>query len=339
MRARRITTLLGVLLCVARAASAATWDRPLKVVAPDRFTVTTPAGSGVVPVYVSADWSHPLPGIRRVVIMVHGVGRNADSYFRSVLAASDAAGADPQTTLLIAPQFLADVDVAAFHLPSTMLHWDADNWQAGQPAHGPAAVPAFDVFDALLRRVVDRALLPALTTVVVAGHSAGGQVVHRYSIVGRGEGALLSHGVHVRYVVANPSSYLYLSAERPERVDAATCPEFNRWRYGLLDPPPYVGSTAGLDAPFAARDVIYLLGTADVDPHQSDLATNCAAEAEGAYRLVRGTNYFAYLKTRYRDGFAHRLALVPGVAHQGRRMFTSACGLAALFDHPGCPGL
>src|ERR1700733_11723949 len=145
MRALRIATLLGVLLCVVRAASAASWDRPVKVVATDRVTVTTRAGSGVVPIYVSADWSHASPGIRRVVIMVHGVGRDADSYFRSVLAARDAAGADPQTTLLIAPQFLADVDVAAFHLPSTVLHWDADNWQAGEPAHGPAALSAFAV--------------------------------------------------------------------------------------------------------------------------------------------------------------------------------------------------
>ena len=87
---------------------------------------------------------------------------------------------------------------------------------------------AFDVFDAILQRVADRTLLPALTTVVVAGHSAGGQVVHRYSIIGRGEVALLARGLHMRYVVANPSSYLYLSAERPEQVDAATCPEFNR---------------------------------------------------------------------------------------------------------------
>jgi len=71
----------------------------------------------------------------------------------------------------------------------------------------------------------------------------------------------------------------------------------------------------------------------------SRAATNCAAEAEGAYRLVRRTNYFAYLTSRYRDGFAQRLALVPGIAHQDRTMFTSACGLAALFDRPGCPGL
>ena len=301
--------------------------------------MTTPAGSGAVPIYVSADWSHPLPGIRRVVIMVHGVGRNADSYFRSVQAARDAAGADPQTTLLIAPQFLADVDVAAFHLPSTVLHWDADNWQAGQPAHGPAALSAFDVFDALLQRVADRALLPALTTVVVAGHSAGGQVVNRYSIVGRGE-ARCSAAV----------STCATSSPIPHRICICQPNVRNRWMLRrarssiagatvLLDPPPYVGSTAALDAPFAARDVIYLLGTADVDPHQSDLATNCAAEAEGAYRLVRGTNYFAYLKARYRDGFAQRLALVPGVAHQARRMFTSACGLTALFDRPGCPGL
>jgi hypothetical protein len=27
---------------------------------------------------------------------------------------------------------------------------------------------------------------------------------------------------------------------------------------------------------------------------------------------------------------------IPGVAHQGARMLNSACGLAALFDTPGC---
>jgi hypothetical protein len=223
MRARRITTLLGVLLCVARAASAATWDRPLKVVAPDRFTVTTPAGSGVVPVYVSADWSHPLPGIRRVVIMVHGVGRNADSYFRSVLAARDAAGADPQTTLLIAPQFLADVDVAAFHLPSTMLHWDADNWQAGQPAHGPAAVPAFDVFDALLRRVVDRALLPALTTVVVACTATVSSVVVRARCSATVSTCAMSSPIPHRICICQPNvRSVWMPRHAPSSIAGAT---------------------------------------------------------------------------------------------------------------------
>lgn len=339
MRALRVAALLCGLASAAHTTAAQTWHKPVKVVAEDRFTVTTPAGTGAVPIYVSADWSHPLPGIQRVVIMVHGVDRDADVYFRVARTALDASGTADHATLLIAPQFLADVDVQTFQLPPTVLHWDPGNWASGQPAHGPAPLSSFDVFDAVLQRLADRALLPALTTVVVAGHSAGGQVVNRYSIVGRGEAALLARGIHVRYVVANPSSYLYLSAERPERVDPAACPNFDHWRFGLQDAPPYVGNTAGLETPFAARDVVYLLGTADIDPHHPDLETSCAAEAEGAYRLVRGTNYFAYLKSRHPTAFAQRLAFVPGVAHQGGRMFNSACGLAALFDRPGCPGL
>jgi hypothetical protein len=182
-------------------------------------------------------------------------------------------------------------------------------------------------------------LLPDLATVVVAGHSAGGQLVLRYAIVGRGEAALLARNVHVRYVVANPSSYLYFSDDRPEKVDVTACPRFDRWKYGLADAPAYVRDTAGVEERFARRDVVYLLGTADVNPDQADLDKSCGGEAEGPNRLARGTAYFAYLKARHPDGFKQRLALVPDVAHQGSRMFNSACGLTALFDRPGCQGL
>jgi hypothetical protein len=108
MRARRIATLVGVLLCVARAASAASWDRPVKAILDERFTVAAPAGSGTVPIHVSADWSRPLPGIRRVVIVLHGVGRAAASYLRGAEEADAAAGPEGQATLLIVPQFLAE---------------------------------------------------------------------------------------------------------------------------------------------------------------------------------------------------------------------------------------
>jgi pimeloyl-ACP methyl ester carboxylesterase len=315
------------------------WHNPVKVVASERVTVTTQAGKGEVPVYLSADWSHPLPGIRRVVIVVHGVDRDADVYLRSAEQARAAAGVTEQDTLLIVPQFLADIDVTTHHLPASVLHWDTEGWQAGEPAHGPAPVSSFDVFDAILQRLADRALLPDLAHVVLAGHSAGGQIVQRYAIVGRGEAALSTRGLVLRYVVANPSSYLYFSDDRPIPVDRAACPRFDRWRYGLDGAPPYVGDTTGLEARFAARQVVYLLGTADTDPHHPALDTSCGGEAEGPYRLARGLAYFAYIQARHPGLQTQRLALVPGVAHQGRAMFRSACGLAALFDRPGCPGL
>jgi trehalose 6-phosphate synthase len=67
---------------------------------------------------------------------------------------------------------------------------------------------------------------PDLKTVVLAGHSGGGQLVHRYAVVGKAPAALASAGIHLRYVVANPSSYVYFSDARPALN--AHCREFNR---------------------------------------------------------------------------------------------------------------
>jgi pimeloyl-ACP methyl ester carboxylesterase len=337
MRLLAIAALLS--LAVGGAAAEPAWHRPVKTVADGRFTVTTPTRSGTVPIYTSDDWSHPLPAIKRVVIVMHGIGRDADSYMRGAESARAAAGAAGQTTLLVVPQFLADIDSETFRLPPTMLHWNPDNWPAGEPAHGPAPFSTFDVFDALLQRMADRALLPNLDTVVVAGHSAGGQIVQRYAIVGHGEAPLIARGIHIRYVVANPSSYLYFSDDRPQAVNATACPNFNRWRYGFQGAPPYVGNTAGLEQRFVTRDVVYLLGTADTNPAEADLDTSCAGEAEGPYRFARGMSYFAYLKARHPGDLAHRLIPVEGVAHSGGRMFNSACGLSALFGRAGCEGL
>jgi pimeloyl-ACP methyl ester carboxylesterase len=333
-----IPTLGLALLCGAPAAAEPAWHRPVKVVADSHMTVTTAAGSGAIPIYVSPQWSHPLPEIRRVIIVMHGVGRDAIGYLRGAEIARAEAGPYGRATLLIVPQFLADIDIETYHLPPVMLRWSADAWSGGEPAHGPAPLSTFDVFDALLQRLADRALLPELTEVVVAGHSAGGQVVQRYAIVGRGGAALAARGITPRYVVANPSSYLYFSDDRPMKINPAACPEFDRWKYGLAGAPRYVGDATGLEQRYATRNVIYLLGTADTNPFEPALDKSCGGEAQGPYRLARGEAYFAYMQTRHPDQLAQRVVLVPDVAHSGARMFGSVCGLAVLFDRPGCPG-
>lgn len=303
------------------------------------MTVATPAGSGEIPIYASPSWSEPLPDIRRVIIVMHGVGRDAISYLRGAEAARAEAGSSGRATLLIVPQVLADIDIQAHHLPPAMLHWSPDAWSGGEPAHGPTPLSTFDVFDALLQRLADRTLLPGLTEIVIAGHSAGAQVVQRYAIVGHGDAALAARGITLRYVVANPSSYLYFSDDRPVKIDPAACPAFDRWKYGLAGAPPYVGATAGMESRYATRDVTYLLGTADIDPRHPALDKSCGAEAQGPYRLARGEAYLAYMRARHQDRLAQRIVLVPGVAHSAARMFGSPTGLAVLFDLPGCLGL
>ena len=53
-------------------------------------------------------------------------------------------------------------------------------------------------------------------------------------------------------------------------------------------------------------------------------------------RFDRGTRYFAYLSSRPHGEWAQRLLEVPGVGHRSGKMFSSACGRAALFDQEGC---
>ena len=309
--------------------------RPVKVIADARIAV---GPQGELPLYVSSDWSVPLPAITRAVLVLHGRLRNADVYYRSARAAQAAAGETGNATIMIVPQFLAGIDVEAYHLPTETLRWPLGGWEGGEPAVGPAPASSFDALDAILARLADRRLFPNLKQVVVAGHSGGGQVVQRYAIAGRGEEQLTRENIGVRYVVANPSSYAYFSAERPEPAVASSCPGYNDWKYGMESRPPYLAAPAAgeLEQRYVARQVIYLLGTLDTDPDQSALDKSCMAEAQGPYRYARGHAYVAAMQRRDGGTPNHRVWDVPGVGHNGDKMLTSPCGMQALFDVPGC---
>ena len=309
--------------------------RPVKEIAPLRIAVGT---QGLLPLYVSADWTRPLPEVTRAVLVLHGRLRNADSYFKSAKTAQAAAGEVGKATLMIVPQFLANIDVEAYKLPADTLRWSLEGWEGGDPAIGPQPASSFDALDAILARLADRHLFPNLSQVVVAGHSGGGQVVQRYAIAGKGESELAKQGVGVRYVVANPSSYAYFSAERPQPSIAASCPGYNDWKYGMDSRPAYLAepTAAALEQSYVARRVIYLLGTLDTDPDHPALDKSCMAEAQGPYRYARGHAYAAIMQARDAGTKNHSLWDVQGVGHSGDKMLTSPCGLKALFDLPGC---
>ncbi|HEY7842940.1 MAG TPA: alpha/beta hydrolase [Bradyrhizobium sp.] len=313
---------------------AAPHTKPVKAIADARLAVDN---KGMLPLYLSSDWSKPQPAITRAVLVLHGRLRNADVYFRSARTAQAAAGDVGKSTIMIVPQFLAEVDIEGWHLPPDTLRWTLEGWEGGEPALGPTPASSFDALDAILARLADRKLFPNLKQVVVAGHSGGGQVVQRYAIATRGEAALKAAQIGVRYVVANPSSYAYFSAERPEPQIAASCVGYNNWKYGMEARPPYVaGSPDELEQRYVARQVIYLLGTKDTNPDHPALDKSCMAEAEGPYRYARGHSYAAVMAKRDSGSPNHRVWDVQGVGHDGDKMLTSPCGLAALFDLPGC---
>src|SRR5262245_216243 len=340
--------ILSLLLAGFETAHAADESAPhrlsVRVVADQRLEVKTPSSSGMLPLYLSREWNEPQPDVTRAVIIFHGRLRDANVYYRSAREALAAAGGIASTTLLIVPQFLAEADVTAHGLAQNILRWRWGSWMAGEPARAPAAISSFAAVDAVLLRLAERGVFPNLAHVVLAGHSGGAQLVQRYAVVGRADRVLLNAGFKVRYVVANPSSYLYFNNDRPTpeggfaSFKSASCPNFNRWKYGWPGAPVYAqeSSPAAYEKSYAQRDVVYLLGTADTDPNHPSLDKSCAGEAEGPSRYARGLAYVRYLRMRHPEGLNHQIWEVSGVGHDGDKMLTSPCGLAALFDRPGC---
>lgn len=276
----------------------------------------------------------PAPAkIERVLIVIHGRLRNAETYRKSGEVAAELAG-QTANTLVIAPQFLNESDVSLYSLPASVLRWQGNDWMGGGLSTGPNPLSSYAALDEIVGRLSDRKQFPDVKQIVIFGHSGGAQVVQRYALLAQEQPALKTEGIRLRYVVANPSSYAYFNEQRPVAFDHAKCPGFNRWKYGLADPPIYAGgqTPAQLEGRYVKREVIYLLGQQDTDPQHPALDKSCAAKAQGAYRLERGKLFFGYLLRRHPEGVNQRLIEVPGVGHNGDGMLTSPEGQKALFE-------
>jgi hypothetical protein len=156
--------------------------------------------------------------------------------------------------------------------------------------------------------------------VVIFGNSAGGQFVNRYAAIGRGPDLLAARGRRVRFVVANPSTYLYFGRERPVAVPDGA--RVNDWRYGFDHAPGYVGADPenprrSLER-YLGRDVTIVLGELDKDGASLLLEVSPAAMAQGANRLDRGLHYDQHVRELARAAglpFRHRLVRLAGVGH------------------------
>jgi pimeloyl-ACP methyl ester carboxylesterase len=295
--------------------------------------------------------SHPLdaanPRITRALILVHGAGRNADHYFATAMAAGFLAGA-LENTIVLSPRYVTRADSATTHANEVVWSSGGNNWRSGGFSTTNPGLTSFDFLDRLVQRLGDKRTFPNLARIVVAGHSAGGQVVTRYSMANKLDPF---PGVALSYVVANPSSYAWPVAERPlptgtgdpanadremlgpsgGRVngdfrygpfDAARAPNYNRWPAGLDS---LAGYTAGMTAEqlrrqLVARSTTYLLGQMDVLP-LAGFDDSPTAMAQGPTRRARGEAFFKYVNETM--GAKHRAIIVSLCGHNARCMFTA----------------
>ena len=315
-------------------------------IAPYQRPIGAKAADAFVPYMASHRLKEPNRNITRVLFSFHSSGFDAMQYYENArLAASKVPGAVDET-LIIAPQFL-ESSVVPKEIPNGLLYWQVSPYRgSSRGAVGPGGrkvgISAFEVIDDWLNESVASKNLPNLEDVVLVGHSAGGQLVQRYAMVGKFEPA---GKIKCRYVVSAPSSYAYPSGERydpmtnsfaiPNAKTQSACPDYNKWGYGLDVPYAYF-SDVNLEViakRYGERSVFYLCGERDTDPNDKTMGKSCGAMMQGRHRLERMQVFAAYLRQQYGESINRRQssATVPGVGHYGRGTMTSESGLKFLF--------
>lgn len=315
---------------------------PIDVLGDQQVTVQHQGKRVVLLCQASRPLDEPYPDVTHLLFVIHGALRNSNVYFRHAQRAAELSGVK-ERTLIVAAQFLADVDATpARPLPQDAAYWDVESWKGGSPAIGSVPISSFMAMDLMLRHVVqatwpDREAgidgVKHNRAVVIAGNSAGGQFVNRYAAVGREPCALTQEGLAVRFLISNPSAYVYFSADRPVTVPAGA--EVNRWRYGFDDPVPYVNATAqDYLKQYLSRDVTLVLGEEDRNPLDLLLGISPPQMAQGANRFERGINYHHHVQEMARKmGLAasSRLITLPGIGHDAGDVLAAQATRDVLF--------
>jgi pimeloyl-ACP methyl ester carboxylesterase len=285
--------------------------------------------------------------VEDVLIMVHGSSRNADDYFCAALSIAPS----KTRTLVIAPRFAAMEDD---NLLENQLVWAEKrdeghflphSWRYGADALN-APVSSYETLDLLVEYLAQATVqYPNLQRISVAGHSAGGQVAHRW--------ALLSNSpvwdllIDVRAIVANPRSFCYLDGRRmddndnfnvPSPDDTALCPGYDQWQWGL-EPGgkiscPYkdraLAEAPKLKERYASRRVVYLSGEYDTESKPDQCETSVF---QGKNRRERSERYFQALEAYFGQP-VHERHVVPRSPHDHFLMFQSDEGRNAIFGRP-----
>ena len=293
----------------------------------EQYKITRDGTALWVPTYVSQSLNAPDPTIRRAVIVIHGVSRNAVDYYD--YAAANTGGVPGMVT--IAPRFSTSSDNPA----SGQLYWTSTWSECGQSSSNlPWRIASCAVLDEMIASLY--ANFKNLDSVVIMGNSAGGQITTRY--------AAASADTRNRYIVSAPSSYLYMTPQRWSAsknafaIPSTSCTTYNDYKHGYnrLSSNTYMNAVgaSNLTSRYGAAKVTFIIGSLDNDPNDPNLDTSCEGMAQGSQRVERMQNFYKYLPTVYgAQAYSNkRMEIVDGYAHSARNVLGSAQAKAAIME-------
>lgn len=234
---------------------------------------------GELDVYQSMPSDPPNISINQVVVVCHGLTDKPTTARQTGITMSEG---NATTTVVLAPHFVT---------------------------HGWAEVTAATLNG--LNAVFDHATsqYPG-AKLVLAGFSAGRQLVQRYCMAGEYASKL------DRIIFGAPSTYAYFTDFRPF-PPGPSCSGFNSWKYGFdgVEDATETSMTqvsANLEH-YLQTPVHMMVGSLDNNPDFKALDKSCAAEAQGDSHMSRMSAYFDYVKNQ--GATAHTYEVVPDVGH------------------------
>ncbi|KAJ6457162.1 hypothetical protein C8R47DRAFT_172841 [Mycena vitilis] len=287
--------------------------------------------------------------VTRAVIVLPGKPRDCWYYWNTMnnalyIANHNDSSISRDKISIMAPCFWTEVDVEAGAASDDVLIWGATTWISGHDNVGPANITSFSSFDALdslIAYYMDKTAYPNLKTVVLAGHSAGGQMVQRY--VGLRNTQTDDDRLH--FWIANPGSLMWLIEDRP--APNATCSGVDEFKYGLGSNFPKYGDKLDRDSAVSAynsRTINYAWGLADNGAGDTRCQAEVRASAvrifysalpcsqtQGSTHLTRGQNFVSMLTTSFGWPLNSTVDWIEGVSHDNEGMMDSAQGTNKLF--------
>lgn len=287
--------------------------------------------------------------ITRLVIVVHGNSRNPFTYHKNMRAAAEKAGAS-EKTLVISPGFIMEKDLNENKdiLGNDYVFWTNTGWKQGDASvtnsdtnRRVEKISSFEITDSIIWRILSAGNFPNIKYIVVAGNSAGGQYVNRYAGGNQVHDAVKKKfGIETKYLEAAPSSYTYVTAERPVigspgkyymPADTSCKSGYNNYRHGIEKLNEYMSKTGTekYKTQYGLRQVAYFVGALDNDPNHSLLDKSCPAMLQGLERKNRAELFVEYLYHVY--GKRWSLTVVQNAGHDNAKMFASPEGMKWLF--------
>ena len=290
--------------------------------------------SAQIPYATNMDISKDHKKVTKLILSIHSSSYNPDIYLDNSLALFKKNRTLNQKILIISPAFFRKDKTKLLNI----VKWSVSPfWGSSRGIFKSKKIElsSYEVLDDILTHIITSKNFPNLSSIVILGHSAGGQLVNRYASCNTIEDNIaLEHEISMKYLVMAPSSYVYFDGRRAKNDNnlAFYFPfgvnkKYNFWGYGVEHLYSYHKrhniTADDIRFQYKYRKVLYLVGENDTTDRALDKSRS--AMFEGKNRKERLQIYYNYLQAYYGKEITdyQTMSIIPNVGHWGKALMLS----------------